>query len=323
MASGEAALAADLITAFPGRTTAAFLTNFARFLAALAAETEDAGPWYGTHPKCRAPFYTPHGLNSGVMLLDLARCRSIGWSSRLASYHARYGGLVKWGDQDLLNVLFHFERELLLRLPCHWNYRPDHCMEWEPKREREIVGDWLLGPQQMVTERLAPDGQYTLEQAHAGYTTLLSELDELSGAVARAAEGKHYALVNNGAATFEAWPFYGDHSRVWDSLFFNNYGVRSVHEDAGLVSYNWGAPFYLCFNTLHINGKTCTCMASGVLGLDKLRAVRDEARRLLLQLVDDEKQPLEPTKGDSKSKSKSKVGLFSPKSKSKSKKSLV
>ena len=37
----------------------------------------------------------------------------------------------------------------------------------------------------------------------------------------------------------------------------------------------------------------------------------------LLQLVDDDKQPLEPTK------SKSKVGLFSPKSKSKSKKSLV
>ena len=193
---------------------------------------------------------------------------------------------------------------------------------FEPKREREMFGDWLLGPQQLVSERLAPDGQYTLVQAHAGYKTLLSELDDLSGAVARAAEGKHYALVNNGAATFEAWPFYGDHSRVWDSLFFNNYGPRSVHEDAGVVSYNWGAPFYLCFNTLHINGKTCTCMASGVLGLDKLRAVRDEARRLLLQLVDDE-QPLEPTKADSKSKSKSKLGLFSPKSKSKSKKSLV
>ena len=185
-----------------------------------------------------------------------------------------------------------------------------------------MVSDWLIGPQQIVSERLAPDGQYTLEQAHAGYTTLLTELDELSGAVARAAEGKHYALVNNGAASFETWPFYPDHSRVWDSLFFNNYGVRSVHEDAGLVSYNWGAPFYLCFNTLHINGKTCTCMASSVLGLDKLRAVRDEARRLLLQLVDDE-QPLEPTKADSKSKSKSKLGLFSPKSKSKSKKSLV
>ena len=186
----------------------------------------------------------------------------------------------------------------------------------EPKREREMVGDWLLGPQQMVSERLAPDGQYTLEQAHAGYKTLLSELDDLSGAVARAAEGKHYALVNNGAATFEAWPFYGDHSRVWDSLFFNNYGPRSVHEDAGLVATTGARPSP-CFNTLHINGKTCTCMASGVLGLDKLRAVRDEARRLL-QLVDEES--LEPTKADSKSRP-AKVGLFSPKSKSKSKKS--
>ena len=34
-----------------------------------------------------------------------------------------------------------------------------------------------------------------------------------------------------------------------------------------------GAPFYLCLNTIHINGKTCVCMASGVLGLDKLREV--------------------------------------------------
>jgi hypothetical protein len=71
-------------------------------VAALSAETEDAGPWYGARPKCRAPFYEPHGLNSGVVLLDLARCRAIGWSARLEGYHVR----------------FHFERELVLRLPC-------------------------------------------------------------------------------------------------------------------------------------------------------------------------------------------------------------
>ena len=43
----------------------------------------------------------------------------------------------------------------------------------------------------------------------------------------------------------------------------------------------------------------------------------------MVPVMNDEKQPLEPTKADSESKSKSKVGLFSPKSKSKSKKSLV
>ena len=73
--------------------------------------------------------------------------------------------------------------------------------------------------------------------------------------------------------------------RVWNSLFFNNYGPREVVEQAGMISYNWGAPFYLCFNTIHINGRTCICMASSVLGLDKLRATRDEARKILLELA--------------------------------------
>lgn len=53
-------------------------------------------------------------------------------------------------------------------------------------------------------------------------------------------------------ATFEAWWFYADYSKVWSALFFNNYGPRTIHPDAGCVSYNWGAPFYLCFNTIQV-----------------------------------------------------------------------
>jgi UDP-xylose:glucoside alpha-1,3-xylosyltransferase len=59
-------------------------------VAALAAETETEGPWYGTHANCKAPFYQPHGLNSGVMLLNLTRCRALGWSERLAEHAEKY-----------------------------------------------------------------------------------------------------------------------------------------------------------------------------------------------------------------------------------------
>jgi hypothetical protein len=78
----------------------------------------------------------------------------------------------------------------------------------------------------------------------------------------------------------------GDNMRVMDSVFFNNYGIRTVVEDAGLVSYNWGAPFKLGFNTLHINGKTCICLASSHMSLKKLQRARDKAHEVLSSFMD-------------------------------------
>ena len=59
---------------------------------------------------------------------------------------------------------------------------------------------------------------------------------------------------------------YGLDARTWDSIFFNNYGVRSVCPDAGCISWNWLAPFKLAFNTIQVNGRTCITLASFVLG---------------------------------------------------------
>ena len=57
-------------------------------------------------------------------------------------------------------------------------------------------------------------------------------------------------------------------------------------EDAELFSYNWGAPFRLGFNTLHVNGKTCICLASSHMSLTKLRRARDKADEVLSALMD-------------------------------------
>jgi hypothetical protein len=69
-----------------------------------------------------------------------------------------------------------------------------------------------------------------------------------------------------------------------DGIFFNNYGIRHIHPDAELHSYNWAAPFQLGFNTLNINGKTCTCFASSHLSLPKLRKCRDHVLELFEEL---------------------------------------
>ncbi|HTR39001.1 MAG TPA: SRPBCC family protein [Bryobacteraceae bacterium] len=146
---------------------------------------------------------------------------------------------------------------------------------YEPKLERTLVGDWLIGPVQRI-----PKDRYTLEDAQRGYQRLVRDLDILGEDVRRAFDAKAYGFSTE-AGRFEALPTYGLDARTWDSIFFNNYGVRSVCPEAALVSWNWIAPFKLSFNAINVNGKTCITFASYVLGLENLREVRDRVERTL------------------------------------------
>jgi hypothetical protein len=151
---------------------------------------------------------------------------------------------------------------------------------YEPKLERSAVGDWLIGPLQHV-----PGERYTLEDAQRGYERLVRDLDVMGDDVRRAFDAKAYGLLNGGAAVFELPPTYGLDAQIWDSIFFNNYGVRSVCRQADFVSWNWSAPFKLGFNAIYANGRTCITLTSYVLGLETLRAVRDHAAATLHELM--------------------------------------
>jgi hypothetical protein len=151
---------------------------------------------------------------------------------------------------------------------------------YEPKLERNLVGDWLVGPVQRI-----PRDRYTLDDAQRGYELLVRDLDTLGQEVRRAFAAKGYGFLNGGAAVFEAVPTYGLDAKIWDSVFFNNYGVRSVCPEAGFVSWNWAAPFKLGFNAIHANGRTCITLTSYVLGLEILRAVRDHVEATLRDLM--------------------------------------
>ena len=153
--------------------------------------------------------------------------------------------------------------------------------------ERNLVGDWLVGPLQRVASSSCADKEYTLECSQQKYEQLLEDMNGLSAAVARAAEARAYGTVTGGAAMCEVMPFYPDDQRVWSGVFFNNYGLRSMHPDAGVVSWNWGAPFKLGFNTICVNGRTCICMASSLIGLPKLEAARDQAHAILREYIRD------------------------------------
>ncbi len=158
---------------------------------------------------------------------------------------------------------------------------------YEPKADRNLVGDWLVGSIQRISK-----DRYSLEDAQYGYEQLVRDLESLGEHVRRAFDAKAYGFLNGGAAVFEALPTYGLDARIWDSVFFNNYGVRSIVSESGFVSWNWAAPFKLRFKAIHANRRTCITLTSYVLGLDTLRAVRNHAEAALRDLM----APMQPGK---------------------------
>ena len=75
-------------------------------LAALTAEHEvEAIGWYNRF--AQHPYYGKTGLNSGVMLMNLTRMRQFSWD-KVYQLKDEYRSKIVWGDQDILNILFHF-----------------------------------------------------------------------------------------------------------------------------------------------------------------------------------------------------------------------
>ena len=76
-------------------------------LAALAPEHEEANMgWYNRF--ARHPYYGRLGLNSGVMLMNLTRMREFKFVKKILPLYNTYKFNITWGDQCLLNILFHF-----------------------------------------------------------------------------------------------------------------------------------------------------------------------------------------------------------------------
>ena len=48
------------------------------------------------------------GVNSGVMLMNLTRMREVKWLDEIVPYYKKYKYAITWGDQDLINIYFHF-----------------------------------------------------------------------------------------------------------------------------------------------------------------------------------------------------------------------
>lgn len=54
--------------------------------------------------------------------------RAFGWTSYVGSIYQKYKLKITWGDQDIINIIFHNEPHRLLVYGCEYNLRSDHCM---------------------------------------------------------------------------------------------------------------------------------------------------------------------------------------------------
>ncbi|XP_066526044.1 glucoside xylosyltransferase 1 isoform X2 [Hoplias malabaricus] len=132
-----------------------FLSHFnSSHMAAMAPEHEEPRiAWYNRF--ARHPYYGKTGVNSGVMLMNMTRIRAthfkngmtqvpLKWEDLLMPLLQKYKLNITWGDQDLLNVIFHYNPEGLFVFPCHWNYRPDHCIYGSNCAAAEQHGVYIL-----------------------------------------------------------------------------------------------------------------------------------------------------------------------------------
>lgn len=112
-------------------------------LAALSPEHEDPNVgWYNRFAK--HPFYGKLGVNSGVMLMNLTRMRNFRWTEYVVPIFKEYQLKITWGDQDIINIIFHYHPERLYVYSCRYNYRPDHCMYMSVCNEVEKKGAFVL-----------------------------------------------------------------------------------------------------------------------------------------------------------------------------------
>jgi len=168
-------------------------------------------------------------------------------------------------------------------------------------KERYFIGDWLVGPCYKVRNAknwllsslgLVSKEYFTPKEAQALYNELIHDVQTSSGAIRESFIAREYAVVKGGPAPYQNQPTYGDLNRMNDSILFNNYGPRTMHENARLVSWNWTGPGKLDVNTICVNGHTCVSVASTLMGIDHVTKIRDEIYKIITEELPSASTPI-------------------------------
>ena len=60
------------------------------------------------------------------MLMNLTRMRKLNWEDKIVAFYREFMFQIEIGDQDLINIFFHYNPKNVYVLPCNFNYRTTH-----------------------------------------------------------------------------------------------------------------------------------------------------------------------------------------------------
>ena len=82
----------------------------------MAQEREEwnVDSYYNNATRIKFPFIPPHGINSGVLLMNLTRMRDFSFFEKIHLISKHYHSMLRLYDQDLLNILGYFNPGLLV-----------------------------------------------------------------------------------------------------------------------------------------------------------------------------------------------------------------
>ena len=145
--------------------------------------------------------------------------------------------------------------------------------------ERNLCGDWLIGPIHFI-----PKSQktYTYQDAIDMRNDLHKNLKDHDGNVLESFESRAYGKFQAGVQQYQMCT--PQDTPVFDMIWFNNYGLRTIHKDAGFKSWNWGAPFGMGFNTINVNGRVSLCVATARFNMEELERYRSNIQKIAAEI---------------------------------------
>lgn len=147
---------------------------------------------------------------------------------------------------------------------------------YKPKVERNVCGNWLVGlgcKASLDTELSDPSwcAKY--------YSNLINHIESFSGEVAK-------SFTSQALFGFMGTAFWANPRIIY---WFNNYGIRDMHKDAGGVTYHWGPNYtvatYCLINVVSCDGRTCITLLSSVIPQGELVEAAKMMKRLMIEEV--------------------------------------
>ena len=160
---------------------------------------------------------------------------------------------------------YQVERPILLtQVSCQSRY-------YMPKVERNVCGNWLIG----LGTRPTLDELSSESWASKFYAGLIEHIESFSGNAA-------WSFINQ-----TVYGMSGYRANPRKIFWFNNYGLRSMHEGAGGVTYHWAPTYsvatYFLVCCVCVDGRMCITISSSVVPQGELQKAVEHMKKMLIE----------------------------------------